>query len=94
MALASYINSGINWIVVQYVAISILNTFTLTYLSIIYCGKHNTAASLLQPAQNNALEIVFNLPVRFSTIVLYKNAAKTIIPIIGLYKQRHLMYVF
>lgn len=66
----------------------------MTYLSIIYCGKHNTAASLLQPAQNNALEIVFNLPVRFSTIVLYKNAAKTIIPIIGLYKQRHLMYVF
>lgn len=66
----------------------------LTYLPMIYASKSSSVIKSLQSAQNKALKIVFNLPLRYSTVNLFKNFAKTILPIRGLYKQQILIYVF
>lgn len=66
----------------------------LTYLPIIYGCKDNSSLKSLQSAQNKALKLVFNLPLRFSTLDLFNNYAKNVLPIKGLYKQKVIMYVF
>lgn len=66
----------------------------VTYLPMIYGSRPSDVMKSLQAAQNKALKIVFNLPLRFNTIDLYRNYAKTILPIRGLYKQQLLTYVF
>lgn len=64
------------------------------YLPIIYLHKKNTEFRSLQRSQNKALKIVYNLPQTFSTISLYKDVSKTILPIYGLYKLQLFMYMF
>ncbi|XP_075153429.1 uncharacterized protein LOC142227010 [Haematobia irritans] len=44
--------------------------------------------------QNKALIIVYKLPRMYSTISLYQNVAKTILPINGIYKMQLLVYMF
>lgn len=66
----------------------------LTYLPMIYgCGSNNSLKSL-QSAQNKALKIVYNLPIRYPTHDLYKDIAKHILPVRGLYKYQILMHMF
>lgn len=66
----------------------------LTYIPIAYGCKLNNSLKSLQSAQNKALKLVFNLPLRYSTLDLFKIHAQNILPIHGLYKQRVLLYVF
>lgn len=66
----------------------------LTYGISIYGCKFNNTLKSLQSAQNKALKLVFNVPVRYSTLDLFKTHAKNILPIRGLYKQKVLLYVF
>lgn len=66
----------------------------LTYLPIIYGCKENNSLKSLQRMQNKALKLIFNLPLRYSTLSLYKDKAKNILPIRGIYKQQLLLYVF
>lgn len=66
----------------------------LTYLPIIYAGKTTSSLKSLQSAQNKALKIVFNLPLRHSTVDLFKTYATNILPVRGLYKQQLLLHVF
>lgn len=44
--------------------------------------------------QNKALRIVFNLPRTYTTVLVYKDICKTILPIRGIYKMKLLTYVF
>lgn len=66
----------------------------LTYLPIIYGCKENTSLKSLQSAQNKALKLVFNLPIRYSTMDLFQIHAKNVLPVRGLYKHKLLMYIF
>lgn len=66
----------------------------LNYLPIIYGHKKTNEFKSLQRAQNRALKTVFNLPLTYSTIPLYKNIALTILPVHGLHKMQLLLYVF
>ncbi|XP_075157874.1 uncharacterized protein LOC142231140 [Haematobia irritans] len=66
----------------------------LTYLPIIYAHRSTRTLKELQSAQNKALKVVYNLPLRYPTTLLYKNHAKNILPIRGLYKQQLLLYMF
>ncbi|XP_075158076.1 uncharacterized protein LOC142231348 [Haematobia irritans] len=66
----------------------------LTYLPIIYAHRSTRTLKELQSAQNKALKVVYNLPLRYPTTLLYKNHAKNILPIRGLYKQKLLLYMF
>lgn len=66
----------------------------LNYLAFIYgCYKSNELKSL-QRAQNKALKTVFNLPLSFSTLSLYRDVSATILPVYGLYKMQLILYVF
>lgn len=66
----------------------------LNYLPIIYAYKKSNELKSLQRAQNKALKTVFNLPITFSTLNLYKDVSKTVLPVFGLYKMKLLLYVF
>lgn len=66
----------------------------LTYLPSVYGCRLSSSLRSLQSAQNKALKLVFNLPLRHSTFDLYNNYAKNILPVIGLYKQKVLIYMF
>lgn len=66
----------------------------INYLLIIYGSKNSTDLKSLQRVQNRALKVIYNLPLLYSTLSLYKDVTKTILPIIGLYKMRVLMFVF
>lgn len=66
----------------------------LTYQPLIYGSRVGNSLNSLQSAQNKALKLVYNLPLRFSTFDLYKHKAINVLPIRGLYKQQLLLYVF
>lgn len=67
----------------------------LNYLAIIYAyNKNNVLLKSLQCMQNKALKIIYNLPLLYSTISLYKEICKTILPIYGLHEFQVLMFVF
>lgn len=66
----------------------------LTYLPIIYGSKSTSSLKSLQSAQNKSLKLVFNLPLRFPTINLYREYVRNILPIRGLYQQQLLVHVF
>ncbi|XP_075167930.1 uncharacterized protein LOC142240098 [Haematobia irritans] len=60
----------------------------LNYLPIVYAYRKSGALKSLQRMQNKALRIVYKLPRMYSTISLYQNVAKTILPINGIYKMQ------
>lgn len=64
------------------------------YLPMIYAGKKNADFKSLQRSQNKALRIVYNLPQRYCTELLFKNISKTTLPICGLYKMQLLTYMY
>lgn len=66
----------------------------LTYLPLIYAWRNNSSLRSLQAAQNKALKIVFNLPIRYPSLSLYTFKATNILPIYGLYKQHISVYIF
>lgn len=66
----------------------------LTYLPLIYGCRANNHLKSLQSAQNRALKIVHNMPLRYSTVDLYKLKAKNVLPVRGLYLQQLCLYVF
>ena len=67
----------------------------LNYLAIVYAhNKNNTSLKSLQILQNKALKIVYKLPLMYSTIALYKDVSKTILPIYDLHGYQVLMFVF
>lgn len=66
----------------------------LNYMPLVYGHRKTTVMKSLQRTQNKALKIVYNLPILFSTQSLYKNVAKSILPISGLYKMQLIMYVY
>lgn len=67
----------------------------LGYLAVVYAYNRNSnSLKSLQSMQNRALKIVYNLPLTYSTIALYKDVAKTILPIYGLHEYQVLMFVF
>lgn len=66
----------------------------LEFMAIIYAHRESNELKSLQSIQNRALKCVFNLNNRHRTISLYKNYAKNILPIRGLYKRQLLFYVY
>lgn len=66
----------------------------LNYLPIIYAYKRSNELKSLQRIQNKALKVVFNLPLMYSTISLFKNVSLAILPVYGLYRMQLLLYVF
>lgn len=65
------------------------------YMSIVYAYNRNSSSlKSLQRLQNKALKIVHNLPATFSTISLFKEICKRILPIYGLYEYNILKFVF
>lgn len=66
----------------------------LTYLPIIYGCRRNNSLSSLQSAQNKALKIVYNLPMRYHSLDIYKYKATHVLPVLGLYEQQILTYMF
>lgn len=67
----------------------------LNYMAVIYAyNKNSNSLKHLQSMQNKALKIVYKLPINFSTILLYKNVCKTVLPIYGLHEQNTLCCVF
>lgn len=64
------------------------------YLAICYGFKKTSELKSLQRMQNKALKVVSNLPMRHSTVSLYKDVFKTVLPIYGIYKMQLLIYVF
>lgn len=66
----------------------------LNYLPMVYASRKSNELKSLQRTQNKALKAVYNLPLTFSTISLYKNITTTILPVNGLYKLQLLLYVF
>ncbi|XP_075163257.1 uncharacterized protein LOC142235890 [Haematobia irritans] len=66
----------------------------LNYLPIIYGYKKNSDLKSLQILQNRALKIVYNLPERYPTFLLYRDVAKSVLPVFGLYKKQVLIYVY
>ena len=57
----------------------------LYYLALIYCGKSTVALKSLQRISNKAFKVVFNLPLLYSTLSLYQDVAKNILPLRGIY---------
>lgn len=66
----------------------------LSYLAILYGYKRTYELKSLQRMQNKALKVVFNLPLMYSTVSLYKNVSKTVLPMYGICKLQLLIYVF
>lgn len=66
----------------------------LSYLPMIYGWKNTDSIKSLQSAQNKALKIVFNLPIRYHTSDLFQYHAINILPVRGLYKMQLLKYIF
>lgn len=66
----------------------------LTYIPMIYGSRESSSLKQLQVAQNKALKLVFNLPLRYPTVQLYTGKAVNILPVRGIYKQQLLLYVF
>lgn len=66
----------------------------LNYLICVYGCRNTLLLKSLQRVQNKALKTVFNLPIQYSTIHLFKDIAKDILPIRGLYKLQILVFVF
>lgn len=66
----------------------------LNYMSIMYGYKKSGQLKSLQRIQNKALRNVYNLPRTYSTISLYEDFAKGILPIHGLYKMQMLIFMF
>ncbi|XP_075159634.1 uncharacterized protein LOC142232827 [Haematobia irritans] len=66
----------------------------LGYLAVIFGWKNTSALRSLQRIQNKALKAVFNLPMRFSTIPLYAEISKNILPVHGLYRYQLLLYIY
>lgn len=66
----------------------------LNYLPIIYASRRSNELKSLQRIQNKAIKAVFNLPLTYSTISLYRDISKTILPVCGLHTQQLLMFVF
>lgn len=65
----------------------------LSYLPNIYGFKNNASLKALQSAQNKALKLVFNLPIRYHTLDLFKRHAVNILPVRGLYKMQLIKFV-
>ena len=67
----------------------------LNYMAICYAyRKVNSNLKSLQRMQNKALKSVYNLPRNFSTLSLFNNIAKSILPVHGLHIYQVLVYVF
>ncbi|XP_075163247.1 uncharacterized protein LOC142235881 [Haematobia irritans] len=67
----------------------------LNYLAIVYaCNKNSSSLKSLQRMQNRALKCIYNLPLTYSTLALYKDIAKTIFPVFGLHEYQLLIYVY
>lgn len=66
----------------------------LNYLAIIYGYNKSSELKSLQRTQNKALKTVFNLPLTYSTLSLYKDVSASILPVHGLYKLQLLLYIF
>lgn len=66
----------------------------LNYLAIIYGHDNTTVLRTLQRMQNRALKVVFNLPRTFSTLSLYTNVCRPVLPVHALYEYQLLMYTY
>lgn len=66
----------------------------LNYLITTYGYKNSTELQSLQRVQNKALKTVYNLPLTYPTITLYKEVCKSILPVKGTYKLQLLVFVF
>lgn len=66
----------------------------LSYLPIIYGCKNSTSLKSLQATQNKALKLVFNLPIRYHTLDLFRCHAVSVLPVRGLYKMQLMKFVF
>lgn len=66
----------------------------LSYLALIYGNKKNADLKSLQVIQNKALKNIFKLPMMHSTLSLYSDVAKTVLPIYGIHKFQLLIYVY
>lgn len=66
----------------------------LNYLAISYGYKKSKELKTLQRMQNKALKVVSNLPITYSTVSLYSDIFKNVLPVHGIYKLQLLIYVF
>lgn len=67
----------------------------IKYLAITYgYNKNSRSLKSLQSIQNKALRIVYNLPITFSTNLLYTTVAKNILPVHGVHEYQVLMFVY
>lgn len=87
--LKNKLKSGVKYMIFQALIQSQLN-----YLALIYGYKKNTTLKSLQIMQNKALKLIYNLPHRFSTTLLYRSVAHNVLPVYGLYKMQLLVYVY
>lgn len=67
----------------------------LKYLAVAYaCNKNSGSLRSLQCMQNKALKTIYNLPLTYPTLLLYRDVGKTILPIYGLHEYQVVMFVF
>lgn len=60
----------------------------LNYMSLIWGSASKTNLNKLQVLQNRAMKYIYNLPFRHSTLDIYLNVVKTILPVRALYKYQ------
>ena len=65
----------------------------LNDLIILYGCKNSTELQSLHRVQNKALKIIYNLPISYHKITLYKEVGKNILPVNGTYKLRLITFV-
>lgn len=66
-----------------------------SYMAVAYAhNKNSNSLRSLQRLQNKALKIVYNLPIRHSTVALFRDVCSDILPLAGLNQYQILIYVF
>lgn len=66
----------------------------INYMAIIYGFRNTSELKSLQVMQNRALKTIYNLPLRYPTLLLYRDICKNIMPFCGRYKYQLLIYMF
>ena len=66
----------------------------MDYMAIIYGFRNTNELKSLQVKQNRELNTIYSLPLRYPTLLLYRNICKHIMPFCGRHKYRLLIYMF
>lgn len=66
----------------------------INYLSMIYAHRRNIDLKSLQIVQNKCLKNVYKLPRMYPTLQLYRDVAKTVLPVYGLHKMQQMVYIY